>query len=560
MRPMDNLDFDRLYERSAEEAVAYLEGLGTKITWNWREQWRSYQEKSFTVAKVASADLLQDMLDELRRASKSGVAWNEWVRQMPEMLERRGWSPKKDDGSTWRFDTIFRTNIQSAYQAGRYDRMQQSDVFEFWEYRAVGDKRTRPAHRELDGLILPKSHPFWSRVFPPNGYSCRCSVTALTAAQARRRGYREPEGNKAVTPSGEIVDLEEWLPDEGFVGVPGKVVGPNLKKYDPALRRRLETDLRSRSSAKTSPARKSTGPKTPAASPPSGSTTSKPSPSAAEYPASPEPKTKLEAGFNAAVRYYRENVLSAEDARRLTHRQVLEKFEADYQSLDPKTFSRAQGAEKAQIAAIREFEKAEAARKAASRGYSDDDVELASSIMRRDLEVVERFHKQKTKGALELVEHAAVHHYTGSGYNSLNAALRPKGRGPTKQQLAFVKVAAEAIRKLSKPYSNLTRVIKLSGEELERFLREHEVGQRPTYKAFTSTSTKEHGVFSGNVHIRFEGEWRSGANVARLSQHPDEAEVLFAPGLEVEVTDVREVEWLNGVTRYYVTVKNPGNS
>lgn len=243
---LSRIDFDRLYERSAEEAVAYLESLGVRITWNWREQWRSYQDRAFTVSRVASADLLQDLLDELRRASQSGVSWKEWVRQVPETLERRGWSPKKSDGSSWRFDTIFRTNMQSAYQAGRYDRMQKADLFEFWEYRAVGDKRTRPSHQELDGLILPKSHRFWNKVFPPNGWACRCSVTALTRAQALRRGYRDPDGSKAVTPDGRSVNLEKWQPDEGFVGVPGKRVEPDLRKYDPDLRRQLELALEDR--------------------------------------------------------------------------------------------------------------------------------------------------------------------------------------------------------------------------------------------------------------------------------------------------------------------------
>ena len=242
MPDLSPVDIERLYERSPEEAVAYLKKLGVSVTWDWQEQLRTVQAQAFTIPKVASADILEDVRQELVRASESGVAWKAWQDQVGEMLERKGWKTKSD-GSAWRLGTIFRTNMQSAYQSGRYERMQAATAFEFWQYRAVGDARTRPKHAELDGIILPKSDPFWSRSFVPNGYACRCSVTALTRSQALRKGYRPPKDRKAVNESGRVVNVDRWEPDAGFAGVPGHELTPDLEKYDRQIRRQLQLDL-----------------------------------------------------------------------------------------------------------------------------------------------------------------------------------------------------------------------------------------------------------------------------------------------------------------------------
>ena len=53
------------------------------------------------------------------------------------------------------------------------------------QYRTVGDDRVRPEHRDLDGVTLPPSDPFWQSYYPPNGWGCRCS-----AVQVRRGKYQ----------------------------------------------------------------------------------------------------------------------------------------------------------------------------------------------------------------------------------------------------------------------------------------------------------------------------------------------------------------------------------
>lgn len=47
------------------------------------------------------------------------------------------------------------------------------------QYITVGDEVVRPSHADLNGIIEPKTSGWWSTYFPPNGYRCRCTVSAI---------------------------------------------------------------------------------------------------------------------------------------------------------------------------------------------------------------------------------------------------------------------------------------------------------------------------------------------------------------------------------------------
>lgn len=85
-------------------------------------------------------------------------------------------------GSEWRLETIFRTQTQLSYNGAQYKTSRTPAVEEIlWGYKyiTVGDDRVRPEHEVLDGITLPKDHPFWSTHWPPNGWNCRCAVIPL---------------------------------------------------------------------------------------------------------------------------------------------------------------------------------------------------------------------------------------------------------------------------------------------------------------------------------------------------------------------------------------------
>lgn len=43
-----------------------------------------------------------------------------------------------------------------------------------WGYEYVARPNARPGHAALNGVRYPKTHKFWKKYFPPNGWNCHC--------------------------------------------------------------------------------------------------------------------------------------------------------------------------------------------------------------------------------------------------------------------------------------------------------------------------------------------------------------------------------------------------
>lgn len=82
---------------------------------------------------------------------------------------------------TWE-KTEYETAVLTAESASNYQRLVgKTKLFPYWEYKTAGDDKVRPEHAELNGLILPANDPRWDKIFPPNGWKCRCYVVPRMA-------------------------------------------------------------------------------------------------------------------------------------------------------------------------------------------------------------------------------------------------------------------------------------------------------------------------------------------------------------------------------------------
>lgn len=155
-----------------------------------------------------------------------------------------------------RLKTIFATNMQSAYMAGRYDEMmEQVQERPYWEYVAVLDNRTRPAHRAMNGMTFRYDDPGWQAFYPPCGYRCRCRVRNYSETEITQRKINVDStdgkleqvdvplkggGSTSVT---RLVDKRlpggKFQPDVGFSNNPANTVWqPQLEAADVQLSRR----------------------------------------------------------------------------------------------------------------------------------------------------------------------------------------------------------------------------------------------------------------------------------------------------------------------------------
>ena len=177
-----------------EEAIKFFEQKGLVLSERWDEIWQEMHAKAFTVAGVMRLDVLADIYEQIKKAIKKGTTLAQFKKDFQDIMKRRGWYDPKFK-RPWRLETIFRTNVQTAYQAGRYKQQKEmADIRPYWMYDAVNDSRTRPSHAAMDGKVFRADDPIWETWYPPNGFNCRCRVVSLSKRQVQSRGLQISEG------------------------------------------------------------------------------------------------------------------------------------------------------------------------------------------------------------------------------------------------------------------------------------------------------------------------------------------------------------------------------
>lgn len=249
-----------------EKAIEYFKSKGYTFTWDWWDMWQEAHAKAFTVAKVMRMDILQDIRDALQKALDEGTPFQQFKKDLTPTLQAKGWWGRQmimDEsgmakevqlGSPYRLQTIYQTNLQTSYMVGRYAEMMDNiDDRPYWQYVAIMDSHTRPAHAALNGKVFRYDDPFWDSFYPPNGWRCRCRVRALSATNLKDRGLsvESSKGKLSIEDrlvsktTGELREVTVYrdpltgikvAPDVGWSYNPGKAAWkPDLGKYDQGI-------------------------------------------------------------------------------------------------------------------------------------------------------------------------------------------------------------------------------------------------------------------------------------------------------------------------------------
>lgn len=215
-----------------EEAIAFFRSKGFRIGFNWQDVFKAEHVRWFTVAKAMSRDLLEDIRESVDRAIADGITLETFRKELQPKLEAKGWWGKKimldpatgqhelvQLGSPRRLKTIFDTNVRTAYQAGKWERIQRTKAaFPYLEYSSVMDGRERPEHHAWNGTILPVDHPWWDTHYGPCDWNCRCTAVPRSLRMLERAGKQvdtAPPRNPMLpwtnTRTGETGELEAGI-------------------------------------------------------------------------------------------------------------------------------------------------------------------------------------------------------------------------------------------------------------------------------------------------------------------------------------------------------------
>jgi SPP1 gp7 family putative phage head morphogenesis protein len=186
------------------------------------------RQRAFWVAGVTQARVVQEVMDGVERAIRDGTTLEDFRAEFGARLAE-AWGGEDAP----RLETVFRTNILGAYNAGRTEIFSDPEVRKsrpYLRFDAVGDSRTSEICEALDGTVLPADDPFWKTHTPPLHHQCRSILTPLTAEEAGEEGVAD--------------ETPEIAPDEGF-GRPDDVENwePDLSGFEPAIRQVLKDQL-----------------------------------------------------------------------------------------------------------------------------------------------------------------------------------------------------------------------------------------------------------------------------------------------------------------------------
>ena len=142
------------------------------------------RRKVFFVTGLSDMEAIKGVQDSLARALEKGDTFEEWKAQVKEKNLFRG-----PEFTGHRLQTIFRTNLQNAFQTGRYMEMTTPAVMKrrpYWRFSAVRDGRTTPVCASAHGTVLKADHPWWKTHIPPLHFNCRSTMVSMKASDAEK--------------------------------------------------------------------------------------------------------------------------------------------------------------------------------------------------------------------------------------------------------------------------------------------------------------------------------------------------------------------------------------
>lgn len=195
----------------ADDTADYIRDL-TPVTREVFDQLSAqYKKDAFTLAATADQRLIEKIRDALADIAQKGGTAQDFEAAVRQLTDDAGIAQL----NSFTLDTAFNTAMQRAYSLGRYEQMSDpavKDVLPFWQYWTVGDDRVRPEHAIIDQFVARADDAVWLKIYPPNGFNCRCSVVPILESEALKADKDANEPGYARLP--ELAKL--LVPQPGF--------------------------------------------------------------------------------------------------------------------------------------------------------------------------------------------------------------------------------------------------------------------------------------------------------------------------------------------------------
>ncbi len=182
-----------------EQALDYLKKRFKNLipTWRWNDIDAIAHDKAFTVAKVMSADLLQDFYNLMEQAMKEGWDLSRFQSEALPYAELTGWTGNK----LHRLKIIYDTNMKVTYSKSQYNQLRllgEQGLRPYWMWLKSTARQPNALHMRFYGLVLPYDDPFWKKNYPGTRWGCECGIRSLSEKEVRDRGLEVKNGTDFI--------------------------------------------------------------------------------------------------------------------------------------------------------------------------------------------------------------------------------------------------------------------------------------------------------------------------------------------------------------------------
>lgn len=147
------------------------------------------RQRAFTVAGVADLDIVTDVWEAIDAAVQNGETLEDFRERVGQKLAD-AWGGEEPT----HLETVFRTNIQTAYSAGRQVQNERvRETHPYIRYDVVDDENTSDICEALIGVVVPADSEFAATHHVPLHHKCRTDEVAITEDEARELGVDTDE-------------------------------------------------------------------------------------------------------------------------------------------------------------------------------------------------------------------------------------------------------------------------------------------------------------------------------------------------------------------------------
>ncbi|MEE3314931.1 MAG: minor capsid protein [Treponema sp.] len=157
------------------EAVEYLKKRDVIKKADYNKLSDKMKFRAFTASRINDGKLLERLNAEMIANVNDGKGLKDFLSMTKtDILDKVGMGPNQG----WYWETVYRTNVQTAYNAGRMMGFEEDKPLAL-HFVGIEDARQTDICHSMSNVIRPYDDPIWQKYIPPLHFGCRSTVRAI---------------------------------------------------------------------------------------------------------------------------------------------------------------------------------------------------------------------------------------------------------------------------------------------------------------------------------------------------------------------------------------------